>query len=152
MLGAVCCCAGSTRLPDIAWGLQGMPIMLVMQHCYTVYDTPTVHGRQACASCSAGQQEGLRASCLPQSPPLWCCIGLCLQALGVPTQSAWPGFADLPHKIDFKPAPGKPLQQVFKQVSVCVCVHVMSGDIPRGCRHEVCASKKRQVDVSGVCA
>jgi hypothetical protein len=45
--------------------------------------------------------------------------GACLplpQALGVPTVQSWPGMADLPHRIDFKPADGQPLQQLFPQV------------------------------------
>lgn len=39
-----------------------------------------------------------------------------LQVLGVPTLESWPGLADLPHRIDFKPAAGQPLEQVFPQV------------------------------------
>ncbi|KAF6263279.1 kinase-like domain-containing protein [Scenedesmus sp. NREL 46B-D3] len=39
------------------------------------------------------------------------------KALGVPTVQSWPGMADLPHRIDFKPAPGQPLQQLFPQAS-----------------------------------
>lgn len=39
-----------------------------------------------------------------------------VQMLGVPTPEVWPGYADLPHRIDFKPAAGQPLQQVFQQV------------------------------------
>eukprot|EP00775_Hariotina_reticulata_P007724 gene7724-7923_t len=35
------------------------------------------------------------------------------KALGVPTVESWPGLADLPHRIDFKPAPGLPFQQIF---------------------------------------
>jgi hypothetical protein len=44
-----------------------------------------------------------------------CCLRV--QVLGVPTPETWPGYADLPHRIDFKPAPGQQLQQVFKQAS-----------------------------------
>lgn len=40
-----------------------------------------------------------------------------LQMLGVPTPEVWPGYANLPHRIDFKPASGQPLQQVFQQVN-----------------------------------
>jgi hypothetical protein len=39
--------------------------------------------------------------------------------LGVPTLDIWPGYADLPHRIDFKPARGQPLQQIFKEVRIC---------------------------------
>jgi hypothetical protein len=42
-----------------------------------------------------------------------------LQALGVPTHETWPGYADLPHRIDFKPAAAPPLRNVFKQVRCC---------------------------------
>jgi len=53
----------------------------------------------------------------------WSCCALflaafgSLQALGVPTVESWPGLAQLPHRIDFKPAPGLPLKQVFPAVS-----------------------------------
>ncbi|WIA21059.1 hypothetical protein OEZ85_005381 [Tetradesmus obliquus] len=39
------------------------------------------------------------------------------KVLGVPTVQSWPGMADLPHRIDFKPADGQPLQQLFPQAS-----------------------------------
>lgn len=47
-----------------------------------------------------------------------------LQMLGVPTPEVWPGYANLPHRIDFKPAPGQPLQQVLPQVThQCLQMH-----------------------------
>lgn len=48
-----------------------------------------------------------------------CRCTLAVQALGVPTPETWPGYADLPHRIDFKPAAAPPLQNAFKQVG-CV--------------------------------
>eukprot|EP00878_Enallax_costatus_P040606 GHUV01046925.1.p1 GENE.GHUV01046925.1~~GHUV01046925.1.p1 ORF type:complete len:169 (+),score=46.53 GHUV01046925.1:68-508(+) len=39
------------------------------------------------------------------------------KALGVPTLQTWPGMADLPNKILFKPAPGQPLEDIFPEAS-----------------------------------
>lgn len=39
-----------------------------------------------------------------------------MQVLGVPTIEQWPGMVGLPHRLDFKPAEGVPLEKVFSQV------------------------------------
>ncbi|GBF95530.1 cyclin-dependent kinase-like [Raphidocelis subcapitata] len=46
--------------------------------------------------------------------------------LGVPTPEQWPGMADLPHRLDFKPAPGQPLERVFPQASPA-CLDLLRG-------------------------
>lgn len=61
--------------------------------------------------------DGASATTSSTLQAVCCCCTVCApQVLGVPTPEIWPGYADLPHRIDFKPAPGQPLQQVFKQV------------------------------------
>lgn len=54
-----------------------------------------------------------------------------MQALGVPTLESWPGLADLPNKILFKPVPAQPLEHIFPEV----------GDQPM---HRVCMEVRQE--------
>lgn len=68
-------------------------------------------------------------------------FSLVVQVLGVPTPQTWPGYADLPHRIDFKPAPGQPLASVFKQVCwlhQSVSKVVLSCNHPSQSLHKLC--------------